>query len=84
MNTITLFHRSDRADRGGECDVASVPVFAIADGSPCGYIGAAWGEHVPVDVIDYAMCLPAELDAILFGWGIERKFSVPDFGGSNA
>lgn len=81
---MTVFLRTDIGERNGECDVASVPVVAIADGSPHGFIGAAWGEHTPEDAIDYAVCEPGGVDDVLFGWGLERKPFEIDFGGGDA
>lgn len=73
MSVVTVFWRGDIAERDEECDVASVPVYAIDDGSPHGFIGSVWGAVVPVDAIDYAVCEPEQVDTVLFGWGMERK-----------
>lgn len=70
---ITLFWRGDIAERAAPCDVADVAVFAIDDDSPHGYIGAAWGRHVPDDCIDYTICDPEYVDGILTTWGLYRK-----------
>lgn len=70
---ITVFWRTDVGERDEECDVASVPVYSIDDDSPHGFIGSAWGEHKPTDVIDYATCEPAGVDDLLLSWGVERR-----------
>ena len=73
MNIVTVFWRGDIGERDEVCDVASVPVFSIADSSPHGFIGCVWGSVVPFDAIDYAPCLPEQVDDVLFGWGVERR-----------
>lgn len=69
---ITVYLRGDIAERAAPCDVADVPVFAVDDGSPHGYIGAAWGSHEPDDVIAFAVCEPDDVDATLLSWGLRR------------
>lgn len=73
---ITLYHRDTTVPRSAPCDVADAPVFAD-DGKPAGFIGAAWGEHVPEDVIRWHVCEPDEVDAVLAGWGLTRLTSSP-------
>lgn len=75
---ITLFWRADIGERSAPCDVADVAVFSVADDSPHGYIGAAWGQHIPDDCIDYTSCAPADVDGILLSWGLYRKIEVAD------
>ena len=71
MNILTLFHRSTTAEYQPPCDVADTPVLDAAD-QPAGYIGAAWGEWIPEDVIQYGYCTPDTVDAMLASWGLHR------------
>lgn len=73
---ITLYWRADISERAAPCDVADVAVFSTVDDSPHGFIGAAWGEHIPDDCIDYTTCSPDNVDGILATWGLYRKIEV--------
>lgn len=81
VSVVTVFWRPDIAERDEVCDVASVPVFAIDDGAPMGFIGAVWGSVVPYEAIDYAVCDPEHIDTVLFGWGVERRVWAGPEGG---
>ena len=76
---ITLFHRDTDAAYDAPCDVADVAVLAL-DGQPGGYIGAAWGEHTPADVLHFHYCEPEDVDDVLAGWGLNRP-EPPPIGG---
>jgi len=76
---ITLYHRAAMEPAAAPCDVADVPVFA-ADGSPAGYIGAAWGEHTPESALRYHHCDPADVADVLDGWGLHRTPDEPNGG----
>lgn len=68
---ITLFHRSDATECPSPCDLADVAV-TDGDGNAAGYIGAAWGDHVPQDALRFHVCEPEEVDDVLAGWGLHR------------
>jgi hypothetical protein len=68
---ITLFLRASTDVYSEPCDVAAVPVYA-ANGSPAGYIGAAWGEHTPESALRYHHCEPEDVADVLEGWGLHR------------
>lgn len=76
---ITLFHRGHSNCCDGPCDVAGSAVLD-QDGQPAGFIGAAWGEHTPVDVLHFHHCEPEDVDDVLAGWGLKRP-EPPPIGG---
>lgn len=71
MMRLTLFHRAQSKPYAAPCDVADTPVLDL-DGKPAGYIGAAWGEHKPSSALHYAVIEPADVDATLAKWGLQR------------
>ena len=73
---ITLYHRSQNVVTDGPCDLASVKVETV-DGQLAGFIGAAWGEHTPVDVLRFHHCEPDDVDEVLAGWGLQRSQEPP-------